>query len=135
MHKKMVKENSLGAKVDYFYFQIQLSTRKYKKKIRVTGTLKKLQRNIKSPAKTKLCMQSVCACELPEYSGNSLLHHLIKIAVTLLHSLLSVSYKYTVLIATAVVSTICFFQFQTAFIHIIMASFLICLGRSLSSVR
>ena len=100
-----------------------------KKKIRVTGTLKKLQRNIKSPAVTKLCRQSVCACELPEYSGNSLLHHLIKIAVTLPHSLLSVSYKYMVLIATAVVSTICFFQFQTAFIHIIMASFLICLGR------
>ena len=100
-----------------------------KKKIRVTGTLKKLQRNIKSPAVTKLCMQSVCACELPEYSGNSLLHHLIKIAVTLPHSLLSVSYKYTVLIATAVVSTICFFQFQTAFVHIIMTSFLICLGR------
>ena len=129
MHKKMVKENSLGAKVDNFYFQIQLSTRKCKKRIRVTGTLKKLQRNIKSPAVTKLCRQSVCACELPEYSGNSLLHHLIKIAVTLPHSLLSVSYKYMVLIATAVVSTICFFQFQTAFIHIIMASFLICLGR------
>ena len=33
------------------------------------------------------------------------------------------------LIPIAVVSTICFFQFQTAFIHIIMASFLTWLGR------
>ena len=92
------------------------------KKIRVIGTLKKLQRNIKSPAETKLCMQS--DCELLEYSGNSLLHHLIRIAVMLPHSLPSVSYKYTVLICT-----ICFFQFQTAFIHKIMASCLAWLGR------
>ena len=94
------------------------------KKIRVIGTLKKLQRNIKSPAVTKLCMQSDCACELLEYSGNSLLHHLIRIAVMLPHSLSSVSYKYTVLIRK-----ICLFQFQTAFIHKIMASFIIWLGR------
>ena len=45
------------------------------------------------------------------------------------HWLLNFSCKYTVLIPIAVVSTICFFQFQTAFIHIIMASFFTWLGR------
>ena len=45
------------------------------------------------------------------------------------HWLLNFSCKYTVLIHIAVVSTICFFQFQTAFIHIIMASFFTWLGR------
>ena len=45
------------------------------------------------------------------------------------HSLLSFSYEYTVSIPIVSVSTICFFQFQTAFIHIIMASFLTWLGR------
>ena len=49
--------------------------------------------------------------------------------MALLHWLLNFSRKYTVLIPIAVVSTICFFQFQTAFIHIIMASFLTWLGR------
>ena len=34
--------------------------------------LLKLRRNIQSPAVTKLHMQSVCACDLLEYSGNSL---------------------------------------------------------------
>ena len=57
------------------------------------------------------------------------MHHLIKIVVALPHSLLSFSYEYTVSIPIVSVSTICFFQFQTAFIHIIMASFLTWLGR------
>ena len=34
--------------------------------------LLKLRRNIQSPAVTKLRMQSVCACDLLEHSGNSL---------------------------------------------------------------
>ena len=74
-------------------------------------------------------MQLVCACELLVYSGNSLLHHSIRIAAALPHSLPSFSYKYTASIPIAVVNTICFFQFQTAFIHITMASFLTWLGR------
>ena len=47
-------------------------------------------------------------------------------------SLLNFSCKYTVLIPIAVVGTICFFQFQTAFVHIIMASFFTWLGRLVS---
>ena len=39
------------------------------------------------------------------------------------------SYKYTVSIPIALASTICFFQFKTAFTNIIMASFLTWLGR------
>ena len=49
--------------------------------------------------------------------------------MALFHSLLNFSCKYTVSIPIALVSTICLFQFQTAFIHKIMASFIIRLGR------
>ena len=40
MRKKMVKDNSLSAKVGYFKFWIQLSNRQCKIKFRVAGTLK-----------------------------------------------------------------------------------------------
>ena len=49
--------------------------------------------------------------------------------MALFHSLLNFSCKYTVSIPIALVSTICLFQFQTAFIHKIMASFTIWLRR------
>ena len=78
----------------------------------------KKNRNIKSPAVTKLRMKSVCAFKLLEYSGNSFLHHFHRIDAAFPHSLLSFSYIITISIAiAAVVNTICFFQFQTAVRH------------------
>ena len=77
----------------------------------------KKNRNIKSPAVTKLRMKSVCAFKLLEYSGNSFLHHFHRIDAAFPHSLLSFSYNITISIAIAVVNTICFFQFQTAVRH------------------
>ena len=62
-------------------------------------------------------MQSVCAFKLLEYSGNSFLHHLLRIDAAFPHSLLSFSYYWTLSIAITVVNTICFFQFQTAVRH------------------
>ena len=50
-----------------------LTESKKKKKIVLISRLKKLQENIRSLAVTKLRMQSVCACELLEDSGNSVL--------------------------------------------------------------
>ena len=54
-------------------FRFFLIESKKKKKIVLISKLKKLQENIRSLAVTKLCMQSGCACELLEDSGNSVL--------------------------------------------------------------
>ena len=66
--KNLVSSKTL----EFFFFESERRKTYNNNNKKQKPRLLKLRRNIQSPAVTKLRMQSVCACDLLEHSGNSL---------------------------------------------------------------